>query len=106
MHLINRPDNHPPGPDAQSLYMEITCSGHATVFTTVHHRPDTAFEQERSQAKFLEFRSHSCPSGRLISLELFDSRPLNLHLLDLVFVVYITCCSFCVLSYFQVLIEI
>jgi hypothetical protein len=42
----------------------------------------------------------------VISLELFDSRPLNLHLLDLVLVVYITCCSFCVLSYFQVLIEI
>jgi hypothetical protein len=31
----------------------------------------------------------------LISLELFDSIPLNLHLLDLVCVVYITfCCSF------------
>jgi hypothetical protein len=43
----------------------------------------------------------------LISLELFDSRPLHLHLLDLVLVVYITCCcSFCVLSYFQVLIGI
>jgi hypothetical protein len=43
----------------------------------------------------------------MISLELFDSRPLNLHLLDLVLVVYIKCCcSFCVLSYFQVLIEI
>jgi hypothetical protein len=34
-------------------------------------------------------------SGHLISLELFDSRPLNLHLFDLVSVVYITfCCSF------------
>jgi hypothetical protein len=43
----------------------------------------------------------------LISLELFDSRLLNLYLLDLVLVVYITCCcSFCVLSYFQVFIEI
>jgi len=43
----------------------------------------------------------------LISLELFDSRPLNLHLLNLVRIVYITfCCSFCVLSYFQVLVEI
>jgi hypothetical protein len=29
----------------------------------------------------------------LISLELFDSRPLNLHLLDLVCVVNITFCS-------------
>jgi hypothetical protein len=31
----------------------------------------------------------------MISLELFNSKPLNLHLLDLVCVVYITfCCSF------------
>jgi hypothetical protein len=31
----------------------------------------------------------------MISLQLFDSRPLNLYLLDLVCVVYITfCCSF------------
>jgi hypothetical protein len=45
-------------------------------------------------------------SGKLISLELFDSRPLYLHLLDLVCIVYITFCrSFCVLSYFQVLVE-
>jgi hypothetical protein len=43
----------------------------------------------------------------MISLELFDSRPLYLHLLDLVRIVYITFCrSFCVLSYFQVLVEI
>jgi hypothetical protein len=42
----------------------------------------------------------------VISLELFDSRPLYLHLLDLVRIVYITFCrSFCVLSYFQVLVE-
>jgi hypothetical protein len=33
--------------------------------------------------------------GQLISLELFDSKPLNLHLLDLVRIVYIMfCCSF------------
>jgi hypothetical protein len=43
----------------------------------------------------------------MISLELLDSRPLYLHLLDLVRIVYITFCrSFCVLSYFQVLVEI
>jgi hypothetical protein len=47
------------------------------------------------------------PMRTVISLELFDSRPLYLHLLDLVRIVYITfCCSFCVLSYFQVLVEI
>jgi hypothetical protein len=46
-------------------------------------------------------------SPPVISLELFDSRPLYLHLLDLVCIVYITFCrSFCVLSYFQVLVEI
>jgi hypothetical protein len=37
---INRPDGHPPGPDARSLSKEITCSGRATVRTTVPHRPD------------------------------------------------------------------
>jgi len=43
----------------------------------------------------------------MISLELFDSRPLYLHLLDIVCIVYITFCrSFCVLSYFQVVVEI
>jgi hypothetical protein len=64
VHQIDRPDAHPPGPDAWSLYMEITHSGRATVRTTVPHRPDAALKQERSSAKFLEFRSHSCPSGR------------------------------------------
>jgi hypothetical protein len=58
VYTINRPDDHPPGPDARSLYMEITCSGRVTVWTTVHHRPDAALEQERFSAKFLEFRSH------------------------------------------------
>jgi hypothetical protein len=33
VHQINRPDDHPPGPDTRSLYMEITCNGHATVRT-------------------------------------------------------------------------
>jgi hypothetical protein len=58
------PDSHPPGPDARSLYKEITCSGRATVRTTMPHRPDAALKQERSSAKFLKFWSHSCPSGR------------------------------------------
>jgi len=64
VHQISCPDDHPPGPDARSLYMEITCSGHATVRTTMPHHPDAALKQERFSAKFLEFRSHSCPSGR------------------------------------------
>lgn len=37
-------------------------------------------------------------AARLISLELFDSRPLYLHLLDLVCVVYITFCYVLVFS--------
>jgi hypothetical protein len=31
--------------------MEITCSGHATVRTTMPHRPDAALKQERFSAK-------------------------------------------------------
>jgi hypothetical protein len=64
VHQISHPDNHSPGPDARSLYMEISCSGHATVRTTGHNYLDTAFKHERSSAKFLEFRSQSCSSGR------------------------------------------
>jgi hypothetical protein len=64
VHQISRLDDHPPGPDARSLYMEITCSERATVRTTGHHRPDATLKQERSSAKFLEFWSYSCPSGR------------------------------------------
>jgi hypothetical protein len=61
MHQIDRLDAHPPGSDARSLFMEITCSGRATVRTTVPHRPDAALKQERFSAKFW---SYSCPSGR------------------------------------------
>jgi hypothetical protein len=64
MHQINCPDDRPPGPDARNLYMEITCSERATVQMTEQHRPDGALKQERFSVKFLEFRSHSCPSGR------------------------------------------
>jgi hypothetical protein len=61
---ITCPDVHPLSPDTRSLYKEITCSGRATVWTTVPHHPDVGLKQERSLAKFSEFRSHSCPSGR------------------------------------------
>jgi hypothetical protein len=64
VHQISHLDDHPPGPDAQSLYMKIICSECATNRTTGHHRPDAALKQERSSTKFLEFRSYSCPSGR------------------------------------------
>jgi hypothetical protein len=52
VHQINRPNDHPPGLDARSLYMEITCSGRAIVRTTGHHCPDAAQKQERITAKF------------------------------------------------------
>jgi hypothetical protein len=63
VHHISRLDNHPLGPDARSLYMEITCSEHATIRTTGHHRLDAALKQVRFSVKFSEFRSHSCPDG-------------------------------------------
>jgi hypothetical protein len=67
VHQISRPNNRSPGTDARSLYMEITFSGRATIRTTVPHRLDAALKQERSSAKFLEFRSHSCLSGRAMT---------------------------------------
>jgi hypothetical protein len=44
VHQINHPDDHPPCPNARSFCMEITCSGHATVRMTMHHRPDVALK--------------------------------------------------------------
>jgi hypothetical protein len=64
VHQISRPDDHPPGLDMRSLYMEVTCSERATVQTTGQHRPDAAFKQERFSAKFSKFGLHSCLSGR------------------------------------------
>jgi hypothetical protein len=46
-------------------YMKITCSGHTTVRTTVPHRLDAAFKQERFSTKISEIPSHSCSSGWL-----------------------------------------
>jgi hypothetical protein len=45
------PDVHPHGPDTRRPYMEITSSGHATVRTTMSHRPDAALKQEIFSAK-------------------------------------------------------
>jgi hypothetical protein len=67
VHQISRQDDRPPGSDARSLYMEITCSRRTTVRTSVPHRPDVALKQEISLAKFLEFRSCSYLSGRLMT---------------------------------------
>jgi hypothetical protein len=54
MLKINRPDGHPPWFGRTKPYMEITCSGRATVQTTVSHLPDTALKQERFSAKISE----------------------------------------------------
>jgi len=40
MHQINRPDDHPPGPDVRSPYMEITCSGSAAVRMRLKNRKE------------------------------------------------------------------
>jgi hypothetical protein len=50
VHQISHPDDHPPGLDAQSLYMEVICRERATVRTTGQHRPDAALKQERFSA--------------------------------------------------------
>jgi hypothetical protein len=55
MLKINRPDGHPPWSRRAKPYMEITCSGCATVLMTVSHRPDAALKQERFLAKISEF---------------------------------------------------
>lgn len=41
---ITHPNGHPPGPDARSLYKEITYSGRAAVRMTVPHHPDAALK--------------------------------------------------------------
>jgi len=48
------PDAHPPWSGHTKPYKEITCSGRATVRTTVSHRLDAALKQERFSAKFSE----------------------------------------------------
>jgi hypothetical protein len=55
VHQINHPDDHPPGPDARSLYMEITCSRRTTVRTTGQHRPDAAEIRKDFQQNFWNF---------------------------------------------------
>jgi hypothetical protein len=47
-----RPDVHPRWSGRTKPYMEITCSGRATVRTSMSHRPDAALKQERFSAKF------------------------------------------------------
>jgi hypothetical protein len=49
VHQISRPDDHPPGPNARSLYMEITCSRRATLRMIGHHRMDEAHFRKEFQ---------------------------------------------------------
>jgi hypothetical protein len=65
---INRPDGHPPWSGHVKPYMKITCSGRATVRTTVPHRPNAALKQERFLVKISKFWSYSCPFGRPMSI--------------------------------------
>jgi hypothetical protein len=51
MLKINRPDGHTPWSGRAKPYMEITCSGRATVRMTVPHCPEVALKQERISAK-------------------------------------------------------
>jgi len=55
VHQISRSDNHPPGPDGRSLYMEITCSRLMTVRMTGHHHPDTTHFRKDFQQNFWNF---------------------------------------------------
>jgi hypothetical protein len=55
MLKINRPDSYLSWSGLAKPYMEITCSGRATVWTTVPHRPDAALKQARFQQKSQKF---------------------------------------------------
>jgi hypothetical protein len=47
-----RPDVHPPWSGRAKPYMEITCSGLATVRTSMSHRLDAGLKHKRFSAKF------------------------------------------------------
>jgi hypothetical protein len=48
---INRSDDHHPWSGRAKPYMEITCSGRATVRTIVSHSLDAALKKERFSVK-------------------------------------------------------
>jgi hypothetical protein len=85
---INCPDGHPPWSGRVKPYMEITCSGRATVWTTLPHRPDAALKQGRFSVKIskilveqLSVRTAQvhCLDGAHIfySSRPFESQPIN-----------------------------
>jgi len=56
LRVEDQPSGRPsPSPDVGSLSKEITCSGRATVRTTVPHHPDAALKQERFSVKISKF---------------------------------------------------
>jgi len=63
------PEAHPPWSGRAKPYMEITCSGRATVRTSVSHHPDAGLKQERFSTKFLE-NSVSQLSVRMASVHI------------------------------------
>jgi hypothetical protein len=54
MLKFSHQDVHPPWSGRVKPYMEITCSGRATVRTSVSHRSNGALKQEKFSAKFPE----------------------------------------------------
>jgi hypothetical protein len=64
VHQINRSDDHSPGPNERSLYIEIACSGSATVRMTGHHRLDAAQIRKEFQQNFRKAdRTVVCPDS-------------------------------------------
>jgi len=63
VHQFNRPDFSLSGPDAQSLYIVMTCSRSATVQTIGHHCPDPAL-----------YRSFQCYFGKAVVVDRPDAR--------------------------------
>jgi len=63
VHQFNRPNVSLSGPDAQRLYMVMTCSRSATIRTIGHHRPDAAL-----------YGSFQCYFGKAVAVDRPDAR--------------------------------
>jgi hypothetical protein len=61
---ISRPDVHPPWSGRAKPYMENTCSGCATVRTTVSSVQTRLLNRKDFQQNFWKILSYSCPSER------------------------------------------
>jgi len=74
---ISPPDVHPPWSGRAKPYMENTCSGRATVRTTVSSVWMRLLNRKDFQRNFQKILSHSCPSRR--HPHIFQQSPI-LHL--------------------------